>query len=130
MTTRGWKEYKNAFKTFCQRSVFEVPPNVYSTIPRKGGRKFIAMCTEGVAATLEGVQEVKERIAKVFGLKPLALQLCLIKKGSVELHFLISAAVADHIFPVSPSQHSALSEIGVRVLSCEGMEQTSREKTE
>ena len=105
------EEYKKAFKAFCQRSVFEVPPNVYSTTPRKGGRKFIIMCTEGVA-TLEGVQKVKERIAEVFGLKPLALQLCLIKQGSVELHFLISAAVADHIFPVSPSQHSALSEIG------------------
>ena len=122
------EEYKKAFKAFCQRSIFEVPPSVYSTTPRKKGRKFIVMCTEGVA-TLEGVQKVKERIAKIFDLKPLALQLCLIKKGSVELQFLISAAVADHIFPVSPSQHSALSEIGVRVLSCKGVEQTSREKT-
>ena len=74
---------------------------------------------------MEGVQGVIGEIAEVFHMRPAALQLCSIKKGCVMLHFLISAAVADHILPVSLSQHSALKRIGVRILSCEGVDQTS-----
>ena len=121
-------KYLKKFNTFCQRSVFEVPENLFQSIPELTGKVFAVKCTEGVT-TMNGVAVLKEKIATTFSLRPAALQLCSIKKGCVELHFLISDAVADHIFPVSPSQHSALSEIGVRVLSCEGMEQTSREKT-
>ena len=120
------EEYLNAFNTFCERNIFEVPPNVFSSSLRRG-KKFCIKCTEGVA-TLKSVQGVIDKIAGVFGLQPLALQLCLIKKGCVELHFLISAAVANHILPVSPSQGLALSEIGVRVLSCEGTSQANKDK--
>ena len=118
------EEYLDSFNTFCQRSIFEVPTNIFSNSPCQYGRLFALKCTERVA-TLNGIQGVKERIAQVFGLQPLALHLRSIKKGCIELHFLISAAVADHILPVSPSQHSALSEIGVRVLSCEKMSSTN-----
>ena len=119
------EDYVSDFKIFCQRSVFQVPPEVYGNSGQKRGRRFIVMCTEGVT-TLVGVQEVRDRIALTFGLKPLSLKLQTIKKGSVELHFLIPAAVAKHIFPVHPSQHSALNEMGVRILFCEGVDQTSR----
>ena len=121
---RRQEEYLESFNTFCQRSIFEVPTKIFSNSPCQYGRLFALKCTERVA-TLNGIQGVKERVAQVFGLQPLALQLRSIKKGCIELHFLISAAVADRILPVSPSQHSALSEIGVRVLSCEEMGSTN-----
>ena len=128
LTRDPLNEYLKKFHTFCQRSVFEVPENMFLSIPELTGKVFAVKSTEGVT-TMNGANVLKEKIATTFSLRPAALQLCSIKKGCVELHFLITAAVADHIFPVSPSQHSALSEIGVRVLSCEGVKQISRKKT-
>ena len=128
LTRDPLNEYRKKFHIFCQRSVFEVPENLFQSIPELTGKVFAVKCTEGVT-TMNGVAVLKETIATIFSFQPTALQLCHIKKGCVELHFLISAAVADHIFPVSPSQHSALGEVGVRVLSCEGVEETGIQKT-
>ena len=128
LTRDPLNEYLKEFRTFCQRSVFEVPENLFQSIPELTGKVFAVKCTKGVT-TMNGVDALQEKIATTFSLRSAALQLCSIKKGCVELHFLISAAVADRIFPVSSSQCSALSEIGVRVLSCEGVEQNSREET-
>ena len=122
------EEYLEKFHRFCQRNVFEVPTNLFPSISRFTDKVFALKCTKGVA-TMNGVECVKGNIARIFSLRPAALQLCSIKEGCVELHFLISAAVADHIFPVSPSQHLALSDIGVRILSYEGAELTSRGET-
>ena len=110
------EEYLAAFNTFCQRSVFEVPPNVYSSKSRTDCKVFAVKCTERVATTLEGVRGVRGKIADVLGLRASSLQLCSILKGCMELRFLISTAVADHILPVSPAKQIALKEIGVRVL--------------
>ena len=111
------QEYRTALNAFCQRNVHEIPPkDLDLSNPRPEAKKFVLKCTKDTLK-LSDVQVLKERIAIVMGLNPSTLQLHAIEKGCIELHFLISAAVADHIFPVSPSQHSALSEIGVRVLS-------------
>ena len=109
-------EYLTAFNTFCQRSVFEVPPNVYSSKSRTDCKVFAVKCTERVATTLEGVRGVRGKIADVLGLTPSSLQLCSVVKGCMELRFLISTAVADRILPVPPAKQRALNEIGVRVL--------------
>ena len=110
------EEYLTAFNTFCQRSVFEVPPNVYSSKSRTDCKVFAVKCTERVATTLEGVQIIKGKIADVLGLRASSLQLCSVMKGCMELRFILSTAVADHILPVSPAKQLALKEIGVRVL--------------
>ena len=109
------QEYTETFHSFCQRSIFEIPHDVFPTSSRKTAKRFTLKCTKGVA-TMKGVLQVKGEIARVFGLRPAALQIRSIEEGCVKLYCYISAAVADHIFPVSPSQHSALSEMGVRVL--------------
>ncbi len=118
------EEYVSAFNAFSKRSVFEVPANIFSASKGRNTAKMLAFkCTEDVDS-LEGVKSIIKKIAKAFGLKPLSLQLCSIKKGCIELHSLISADVANQIFPVSPAHESALSDIGVRVLFCEKVEQT------
>ena len=116
-------EYREKFDHFCKRSIFEVPQDAFVSSPRKTAKVFVLKCSEGVA-TMKGVEEVRDNVAKMLGLLSSALQLCSIKKGCVELHFLISAAVADHIFPVSPSKQLALSKIQVKVLSCEKVKHT------
>ncbi len=115
------QEYIRAFNYFCERNIFEIPVNVLSA-DRSTAKKIVFKCIEN-GSSLEGVQSMKRKIAKAVGLKPLSLQLCSIKEGCIELHFLISADVANRIFPVSPAQESALSDIGVRVLFCEEVEQ-------
>ena len=110
------QEYLTAFNTFCQRSVFEVPSNVYSSKSRTDCKVFAVKCTERVATTLEGVRGVRGKIADVLGLRASSLQLCSVAKGCMELCFLISTAVANRILPVSPAKQLALKEIGVRVL--------------
>ena len=118
-------KYLTKFREFCKRSIFEVPLSTPNT--RKTAKVFALKCTD-VVATMEGVLRLKGRIAKCFGLRSSALHLYTFKKGCVELHFLISVAVFEHILPVSSSQHSALSEIGVKVLISTGMDQTNKEE--
>ena len=110
------EEYLTAFNTFCQRSVFEVPPSVYSSKSRTDCKVFAVKCTKGVATTLEGIRGVKGKIADVLGLRASSLQLCSVVKGCMELRFLISTTVANRILPVSPAKQLALKEIGVRDL--------------
>ena len=110
------EEYLTAFNAFCHRSVFEVPPNVYSSKSRTDCKVFAVKCTERVATTLEGVRGVRGKIADVLGLRACSLQLCSVVKGCMELHFILSTAVANRILPVSPAKQRALNEIGVRVL--------------
>ncbi len=113
------REYLCTFNAFCERNVFEVPARIFSAKKGRNTAKVFALkCTQRVYS-LEGVQSLKRKIAKALGLRPLSLQLCSIKKGCIELHFLISAAVASVIVPVSSAHLSALSDIGVRVLFCE-----------
>ena len=110
------EEYVTAFNAFCQRSVFEIPPNVYSSRSRTDCKVFAVKCTERVSTTLEGVRGVRGKIADVLGLRACSLQLCSVVKGCMELRFILSTAVADRILPVSPAKQLALTEIGVRVL--------------
>ena len=98
---------------FCQRNVYEIPAKAFS-VARQEAKEFALKCTADTL-TLCDVQELKDRVSEIFGLNYYTLQLCSIREGCVELHFLISAAIADHIFPVSSTQHSALSKIGVKV---------------
>ncbi len=110
------EKYLEDLKTFCQRNVFEVPLSAFSSCrSRKTAKVFALKCTEPTL-TLQGVRVMQNKFAKILGLEFNALQLCSVKKGCVELHFLVSAAVAEHIFPLSPSQQLALSEIGARLL--------------
>ena len=110
------ERYLDDLKTFCQRSVFEVPPSAFSSCKsRKTAKVFKLKCTESTL-TLNGVIVLQDKFAEILGLEFNALQLCSVRKGCVELHFLVSAAVAEHIFPLSPSQQSALNAIGARLL--------------
>ena len=111
------EEYLRDLHTFCQRNVFEIPPLVFSSgcnVPEKG-KLFALKCATGVE-TLEGVQALQNEVAKVFGLRFSALRLCSIKNGCVELHLMVSAAVAKSILPVSHEHHLAFSEIGIKFL--------------
>ena len=112
------REYCSALDQFCQRNVFEVPAEAFSSKSRmKTAKIFVLKCTERVA-TLEYVKRLTRRIAEALSLQRAALQLCSVKQGCLELYFLITVAVAKRIYPVSPTVQAALSVMGVKVLTC------------
>ncbi|XP_064407279.1 uncharacterized protein LOC135352075 isoform X4 [Halichondria panicea] len=112
------REYCSALDQFCKRNMFEVPAEAFSSKSRiKTAKVFVIKCTERVA-TLEYVKRLIPRIAKALRLQRAALQLCSVRQGCLELHFLITVAVAKHIYPVSPTVQTALSAMGVKVLTC------------
>ncbi len=112
------REYCSALDQFCQRNVFEVPAKVFSSQSRnKPAKVFVLKCTEQ-GATLEYVRRLTRRIAGALGLQRAALQLRSVRQGCLELHFLITVAVAKRIYPVSPTVQAALSAMGVKVLTC------------
>ncbi|XP_064407491.1 uncharacterized protein LOC135352241 isoform X2 [Halichondria panicea] len=112
------REYCSAHDQFCHRNVFEVPAESFSSKSRmKTAKVFVLKCTERVA-TLEYVKRLTSRIAEALGLQRAALQLRSVKQGCLELHFLVTVAVAKRIYPVSPTVQAALSVMGVKVLTC------------
>ena len=112
------REYCSALDQFCQRNVFEVPAEAFSSKSRiKTAKVFVLKCTERVA-TLEYVKRLTRRIAEALGLQRAALQLRSVRQGCLELHFLITVAVAKRIYPVSPTVQAALSAMGVKFLTC------------
>ncbi len=113
--TKYLEEYMAKFDSFCQLNVFEIPSKAFCT-SRRNGRKFAFKCSKDVTS-LKGVQSIQEQVAKILNLRPSAMQLYSIKKGCIELHFLIPVKALKHIFPISPNQNSTLSDIGVKILS-------------
>ena len=112
-------QYIADLEIFCRRNVFEVPWSAFpSHKSRKTAKVFALKCTEDTLS-LKRVRMLQDNVAEILGLELNALQLCSVKKGCVELHFLVSAAVAEYIFPLSPSQQSALSGIGAILLPLE-----------
>ncbi len=111
-------KYRSALYQFGQRNVFEVPAEVFSSkYCKKTAKVFVLKCTEQVA-TLEYVKRLTLKIAEALGLKEAVLQLRSVRQGCLELHFLITVAVAKRIYPVSPTVQAALSVMGVKVLTC------------
>lgn len=110
------EEYLAAFHKFCKRSVFEVPPYVFSQSSRQTTDRVLTVkCTSEVCTTLENVVMVRRKIALILKIKICALRLCSIEKGCVQLQFLIPTFIADTVLPVS---ETSLLQIGpgVRIL--------------
>ena len=115
------EKYVSKFKKFCERSVFEVPPNIFhDSDPKPGDKVFSVKFTPEEHASLGDVVAVRRKLANILKIDVLALQLCCITDGCVCLRFLVSAHVAETIFPMTESQMSALSDIHVKVLEDPG----------
>ena len=114
---RLMEEYISHFNKFCERSVFEVPPNIFHDSETKPGEKvFSVKFTKEGRASLGDVGAVRRKLADILEIEVFALQLCCITDGCVCLKFLVSALSAEKIFSLSQSQMGSLNEIHVRVL--------------
>ena len=109
-------EYASQFNKFCERSVFEVPPNIFhDSDPKPGDKMFSVKLTKQGHALLGDVVAMRRKLANILKIEVVALQLCCITEGCICIKFLISARVAEIIFPLSSFQFTALRDIDVRI---------------
>ncbi len=108
-------QYVCKLKDFCKRSVFEIPSKVFHSESRLAANVLVFKCTKDIK-TLEDIKGTRDKFAKILDLQSSALQLKSIKEGCVELHFIISPTVADHIVPRLPSKKSYFKEIGISAI--------------
>jgi len=76
--------YEDEFESFCRRNVFEVPKNAFLRENYRRKSFFVFKCLEQSVYTLNCVNTVRAKIAKILGLKPISLQLATARKGCVE----------------------------------------------
>lgn len=104
--------FKNAFKKFCQRKVFEISPKVVSSgIEKKICKPFVVVATQDLIKNLADVQKAKSRIASLLRLN-VSTQIDI---SSVILVFLIPHFVSQQVFPLSTAVHSELKSCGYTV---------------
>ena len=112
-------EYISKFNEFCERSVFQVPPNIFhDSNPKPGDKVFHVKLTKEGEASLLDIVSVRRRVANILDIEVFALRLCCITEGCVCLRFLVSGHAAERIFPLLQSQVSALRDIHVRIVDC------------
>jgi len=113
------KEYLKELGNFCNRSVFEIPSDTFSSNARTEGlcKVFAIKCTDDTAKlSLKNVMALILTVCKVFKIRASALKLRTIKDGCVELVFNVSSPVAKHLFPLSDEQEKALGDARMRLI--------------
>ena len=102
------ESYTAEFEIFCQRSVFEVPPDIYLNVH---GCEIPEDC-KPYAVKLEGdwkltvgdVKKAQRRIAALLDIQPSTLLLCNVHEGCVKLELSLPKEVYDEVIPLSPKQ--------------------------
>ncbi len=107
-------EYVAALNEYCKRSVFEVPPVIFRYPSERNDCKLFAFkYTPGKPVTLGDVQIIRRKIASIFEINAILLQLCSIKDKCVKMVFLVPEFVIDSI---SVKQTSALTDLHIEIV--------------
>ena len=111
-------EYISKFSQFCERSVFEVPPNIFhDSDPKPADKIFSVLFTPEEYATLGDVVAVRRKLAKILGIPLHSLRLYKIERGSVRMSFLIPKKIAGKIFPLPQGKIHVLKEAHIEVIA-------------
>ena len=112
-------KYCSQFEVFCERKVFEVPPNVFDPNgcgqKRKDRKLFVVLGTEYLFQNLNNVKAAQRRIASLLGLRVSTLQLKRIDFGSIILVFSVPTSLED-LFPLDASTYETLKSIGFTLI--------------
>ena len=106
-------------KTFCQSIV--VPPMKFSNeelLLSVERREKITVRLDLSDKRIERLRNVKSVIAKVLGVRKVALYIDSVEEGSIEVIFLVPRFVVQHLFPLSDAQIEAISsQVGINKLT-------------
>ncbi len=111
------KDYVIAFDNYCKRSAFEVPRNIFPSLPesRNGTNILTVKLISRGYSSLRDVFSAKDTIASIFNVNVWTFHLCSIEDGCLCLRFLISAKVFAQLFPPTVSQLASLCEAGISI---------------
>ena len=111
------KDYVIAFDNYCKRSAFEVPRNIFPSLPesRNGTNILTVKLISRGYSSLRDVFSAKDTIASIFNVNVWTFDLCSIEDGCLCLRFLISAKVFAQLFPPTVSQLASLCEAGISI---------------
>ena len=111
-------QYISKFNKFCERSVFEVPPNIFhDSDPKPADKIFSVLFTPEEYPTLGDVVAVRRKLAKILRIPLHSLRLYKIDRGSVWLSFLIPKKIAEKIFPLPQGKIRVLKEAHIEVIA-------------
>ena len=118
------QEYTTKFNQFCERRIFECPPDIFGHLHE--GKNVLVIKTEASwdpreetqEKTLEQVLELKISFAEILGVEPETLYLCRIDKGCMQLLFRVPSFIEEDVFPLSVEQESSLVSVGLAKLTC------------
>ena len=110
--------YREHFKKFCKRRIFEVMPHIYGSSQKIHRRKkFVVLASElELDATLGTAKAAQRKIASLLRIKASHLQLHRIDEGSVILVFSLPNFIAQELFPLNPDRIRELKAEGFTFL--------------
>ncbi len=111
------KDYVIAFDNFCKRSAFQIPRNIFPSLPesRNGTNILTVKLTSSGYSSLRDVISAKDTIASIFNVNEWTFRLCNIEDGCLCLRFLFPAKAFAQLFPPTVSQLASLCEAGISI---------------
>lgn len=109
------------FNQYAKRSVFEIQPGAVGQSPsyRHHCKKLCVRLKKVSDIKLDKALVVRERIAKILGMNPLALYISRVEleEGCVQFIFLLPKAVKESLCPIEPERVAKLEENDMELIS-------------
>ena len=115
------QDYCTHLQKYCKHRIKNLPvTNGYGNSSETNGRNsmIIKVDSEWDAIRIQDLQEVVFTIAHILNVSRHTLYLCCVKKGCVQLMFMVPNYISDEIFPLTSEQETAMMEMGVSSLQC------------
>ena len=117
----GLQSYKENFKQYAERRIFECPPE-YSPVsdhPNHAPSLIVKLDVNHDNYTVAAIETLRRRLSDIFHISPKGvLRLCQVEEGCVQLTFQMPSFVQQKIFPLSEEQEKALVAENVIRLTC------------
>lgn len=110
------EKYKDDFEHYIKRRIFECPTEVGSTHSSNSTELLVKV--ESDYDKLVELKQFQCQLSFILEVSIHVLRLSSVKDGCIQLIFLIPNLVQEAVFPLSPEQEAALTELGVVKLLC------------
>ena len=113
------KKYKNDFKQYIKRRIFECLPEFGPISDADHADIFVKVDSRYENYTVEQIEDFRHQLSEILGVSPQGiLRLCRVDKGCFQLMFQVPTFVKQEIFPLSGEQEESLAAMGVIRLTC------------
>lgn len=124
------EKYKGELKSFCDRRLSEVPQGTLHLSDDQTRERIIAKLNIG-DPRLSVIKDLKMKICKVLSIEPCILRIMEVKKGCIQVTFLIPIHVSEILLTESLTiaQRHSLEALSVLSLTCTLLEEISAVRT-